>query len=111
MVRQIGGVMTKKKVWAFNQLWDIVNVLRPNKYDTYILVQRFDNTVHEGGVRHVEMNIIDVGNDIFVFDSPQVQKLMNMKKSHETKLKQFDEHITEIWLQDIRELDKLAKKN
>lgn len=101
-----------KKLWYEDQLWDIVKIHRPTRYDTYILCKRVDeNHIHpEGDAIHpVEMCLIDCGNDTFMFDSPKVLEIMKKRlkalSSKEKSDKRFDNQQNDIWLDDFRRVN------
>jgi hypothetical protein len=66
-----------KKVWFDNALWRVVNVISPNKFDDFLILDRIlEDEVHEGGVRCHDIISVDAHNQEFYPDSPKVRKIM-----------------------------------
>ncbi len=95
-----------KKLWLNGELWDVVQVLRPTKYDVYILVQRkrIDQIHCETKVNPINMRLIDCGNDVFYPDTKEVRELLEKINYHTNYCDAPKRILEDMWLNLVNDV-------
>ena len=98
------------KIWFDGELFDVVKIYKPTKFDCYILAQnKVEEQIHEDSKTiPVQMILIDVGNDQFVVDTPKTRKIMkkinDINLKTEEAIKKIRNESCSIWLEDVKKI-------
>lgn len=92
--------------------WTVKKILRPTKFDTYLLIQRVDkdhfhndpNDDEEKTVDPILMLLLDTGNDEFFTYNKKNLKLIKRQIKHKQKEESTNDLLTSDWLNNCRKL-------
>ena len=88
-----------KSVYFRGEKWKVDKVIRPTKYDCYLLCSmQSAHEGHEDRTIPVYICVIDVHNDTFVPVNPKTTKLIQELENLEERKKSIENEIDEIWL-------------
>lgn len=95
-------------VWYQDDWWQVVSVIRPTKYDEYILVQRrYGISAHEDGSTPIEMALISAQEEHFVWDGPKARSFIGRLQAAQQKRRKAEagiqERLTALWLAAFKE--------
>lgn len=93
-----------KKVWYQGELWDVDQVLSPNREQDFLLVSQVrDDAVNEDGSPVVHMAMIEVANDACYPNTREVRKIMKQEKEFMNALLTHRAKLSEAWLSLIED--------
>lgn len=94
-----------KQIWFNEELWDIVEIISPTKYDHYILIkiERNDQIHCDTKTRPVEMRLIDCGNNEFYPNSKEVAELIKNLKNTQNKKEILENKLCSVWADTVDE--------
>ena len=75
----------KNGIWYNGFLWKMRDVISPNKFQDFLLIEREGETVEEDGTISVEMILLDAGNDWFYPNVPAVAKIMKRREREDVR--------------------------
>ena len=91
-----------KYVWFQQSLWEVIDMVSPNKYDDFLVLKQDTNCVHPDGVPAEDIICISCQNDIFYPNTKAVKKAMKeiqeAKDNYLSKKQEFDKQLTAEWL-------------
>ena len=70
----------KNGIWYNGFLWKMRDVISPNKFQDFIIIEREVETVEEDGTVSVELFLLDADNDLFYPNVPAVSKIMKRRQ-------------------------------
>jgi hypothetical protein len=92
-----------KYIWFIDHKWEVLSVMRPTPYKTYLLVSRKSKrTVHDDGTPVVHIITIDIKNDLFMPDTPRAKKIVQERKRISGRIRELSEKESDIWLDTIK---------
>ena len=81
----------KNGIWYNGVLWKVRDIISPNKFQDFVIVERVVETVEEDGTDTVEMFMRDAGNDLFYPNVLAVAKVMK-RRQKEDKMRAAEEY-------------------
>jgi hypothetical protein len=99
-----------KKVWYDNELWDVVDIISPNKHEDFIILKCMRNDLaYDDGTIASDFILIDAHNDEFFPNTKQNSKIMKEMRANKAKLKRLrDKHYDKLinsWLKVVVDRD------
>ena len=70
----------KNGVWYDDVLWKVRDIISPNEFQDFIIIERVGETVEEDGTDTVEMSMLDANNDNFYPNVPDIAKIMKRRE-------------------------------
>jgi len=88
----------KSKVWYEGEKWTIVEIFKPNKFQTFLTLHRFDKKAkYEDGTRHEWFTMIETKCSRFYPDTVLVRSKLELVKIYGDKIPLLHEQLNEIW--------------
>ena len=75
----------KNGIWYNGVLWKVRDIISPNKFQDFVIVERVVETVEEDGTDTVEMFMLDAGNDNFYPNVSTIAKIMRRRKREDER--------------------------
>lgn len=98
-----------KKIWFEGELWDLVDVIQPNKYDDFLLLKTETDCVHEDGSPAMDMVVVHAQDHEFYPNTKEVrEKMEEINKARKEFNSTCTKHRTEldrIWLRCFSDSD------
>lgn len=93
-----------KQIWFDGELWDVIKIISPTKFDNYILVTRtrIDQVHFETNINPIEMALIDCGNDQFYPNTPKVRGILSELNKDQIRIGLLKEQLSNIWLNSVK---------
>jgi hypothetical protein len=96
-----------KYIWIQNARWKVEQIIRPTKFDCYLLLSRKEHdSIHEDSkTTPIYMILIDANNDTFYPDTKQVRDLIRKYNCTfvdlQKKERELDRKLQECWLKAL----------
>jgi len=91
------------KVWFDYELWDVVKIISPNKFDDFLLLSRKITTrIHEDDkTTPIDMVLLHCGNDEFYPNTKEVKSIMKESKDKNERERINNETLSNCWLEIV----------
>lgn len=86
------------KVWAYGRRWTIVDAIRPNSFQDFLVLSRRTGQVGSKKEAQVEMTLVDPHNQKIYPDTIDVIMAIKDQDELQAKVKDIDKGLERIWL-------------